>query len=197
MSATEAGQIVSEFSCEIAQLEDYRFEVRFDKPGHPALYTDEPAPLGKDTGPIPRAFSPRRLVTASVPACYFVRARLGLRSDQSGRGSRPGLHAITRTGCVSMTSRCRLIPALTRVNSHDVCRSLKTTVSSRKAYARASKSRWRSSGNLRVRLVQVASSAGAEKRSIPRRLQAPGTGRRGGVSLAHLLVRRESGDRNG
>ena len=51
MSATEAGQIVSEFSFEIAQLEDYRFEVRFDKPEYPALYTDEPVPLGKDSGP--------------------------------------------------------------------------------------------------------------------------------------------------
>ncbi len=64
MSATEAGQIVSEFSCEIAQLEDYRFEVRFDKPEHPALYTDEPAPLGKDTGP-----NPSRILAAAIGNC--------------------------------------------------------------------------------------------------------------------------------
>ncbi|HVB33779.1 MAG TPA: OsmC family protein [Patescibacteria group bacterium] len=41
----------SEFTIEIEQIEDYAFQVRFDKEQFPPLALDEPAPLGKNSGP--------------------------------------------------------------------------------------------------------------------------------------------------
>ena len=46
----------------LAQLQDYRFENHFDG-GH-VLITDEPAPLGSDTGP-----SPSQLLVGAVANC--------------------------------------------------------------------------------------------------------------------------------
>jgi uncharacterized OsmC-like protein len=54
----------SEFSFEIEQLDDFQFRVVFDKPEHPVLHTDEPAPLGQDSGP-----NPSRLLAAAVGNC--------------------------------------------------------------------------------------------------------------------------------
>jgi uncharacterized OsmC-like protein len=45
------------------QLADYRFEVPFDE-GIPTITSDEPAPLGKGTGP-----SPAQLLCAAVGNC--------------------------------------------------------------------------------------------------------------------------------
>ena len=49
------------FTLELTQIENYQFEVRFDNPAMPSLRTDEPAPLGSDTGP-----NPSQLLVASV-----------------------------------------------------------------------------------------------------------------------------------
>ena len=38
----------SEFTIELVQQADYRFEARFDNPALPPLDTAEPAPLGGD-----------------------------------------------------------------------------------------------------------------------------------------------------
>src|SRR5690606_18839891 len=59
-----ADRIVSEFSLEIEQVEDFEFRVRFDKEHYEELIVDEPAPLGKDVAP-----SPARLLAASVGNC--------------------------------------------------------------------------------------------------------------------------------
>lgn len=41
----------AQFSVTIDQIEDYRFRVQFDKEQYPELVTDEPPPIGHDTGP--------------------------------------------------------------------------------------------------------------------------------------------------
>ena len=43
----------SNFSVELVQLADHRFEVQFDNAAVPPLVTDETAPLGGDAGPNP------------------------------------------------------------------------------------------------------------------------------------------------
>lgn len=40
----------SQFTIELVQQADYRFEAHFDNPALPALVTDEPPPLGGDAG---------------------------------------------------------------------------------------------------------------------------------------------------
>ena len=64
----------SGFSIELEQLEDYRFEVRFDDRAVPALITDENAPLGGDAGP-----SPSRLLAAAVANCLAASLLFALR----------------------------------------------------------------------------------------------------------------------
>ena len=44
---------VSSFSISMEQVGSYEFRVKFDKEHYPELTMDEPAPLGKDTGPSP------------------------------------------------------------------------------------------------------------------------------------------------
>ncbi len=56
--------IVNEFSISIDQLQDYEFRVRFDNPEHAPLNTDEPPPLGKDSGP-----SPARMLAGAIGSC--------------------------------------------------------------------------------------------------------------------------------
>ena len=64
----------SSFSIELSQLEDYRFEVRFDNPAVPTLVTDENAPLGADAGP-----SPSRLLAAAVANCLAASLLFSMR----------------------------------------------------------------------------------------------------------------------
>jgi hypothetical protein len=54
----------SQFTIELAQQSDYRFEARFDNPALPALMTDEPEPLGRRAGP-----NPARLPGTAVANC--------------------------------------------------------------------------------------------------------------------------------
>ena len=64
----------SSFSIELAQLEDYRFEVRFDNPKVPPLITDEEAPLGSDAGP-----NPARMLAAAVANCLSASLLFAMR----------------------------------------------------------------------------------------------------------------------
>lgn len=53
-----------EFTIEIEQVEDYAFRVRFDKEQFAPLEMDEPAPLGRDTGP-----NASRVLAAAIGNC--------------------------------------------------------------------------------------------------------------------------------
>ena len=56
-------ETVSSFDLTLEQLEGYEFKVGFDKP-YPDLHTDEPPPLGKDSGP-----NPARMLAIAVVNC--------------------------------------------------------------------------------------------------------------------------------
>lgn len=64
---------VQQFSFTLEQQEDYAFLVRFDS-DLPPLQTDEPAPLGKGTGP-----NPSRLLAASIANCLSASLLFALR----------------------------------------------------------------------------------------------------------------------
>jgi organic hydroperoxide reductase OsmC/OhrA len=72
--ATTAMAVESEFSIDLVQLEDYRFEVHFDNAAVPALITDEEAPLGGDAGP-----NPSRLLASAVASCLTASLLFALR----------------------------------------------------------------------------------------------------------------------
>lgn len=70
---------VSSFALQIEQIDGYQFRVRFDKPQHADLLLDEPAPLGKDTGP-----NPARILAAAIGDCLsasltFCLAKAGIK----------------------------------------------------------------------------------------------------------------------
>jgi uncharacterized OsmC-like protein len=56
-------EVVSRFDLKLEQREGYAFDVAFDKPFAP-LQTDEPPPLGKDSGP-----NPSRLLAVAIANC--------------------------------------------------------------------------------------------------------------------------------
>lgn len=64
----------SQFSIELAQQADYRFEARFDDPALPPLVTDEPPPLGGGAGP-----NPARLLGTAVANCLAASLLFSLR----------------------------------------------------------------------------------------------------------------------
>jgi organic hydroperoxide reductase OsmC/OhrA len=64
----------SDFSIELVQLADYRFEVHFDNDAVPHLITDEGAPLGGDAGP-----SPSRLLATAVANCLAASLLFAMR----------------------------------------------------------------------------------------------------------------------
>ena len=69
LAASEGG-----FRIELIQQSNYRFEVRFDDPQIPTLFTDETAPLGGNTGP-----SPVRLLAAAVANCLAASLLFAMR----------------------------------------------------------------------------------------------------------------------
>ena len=64
MSATTEPIPVEEFTIHVEQVHDYEFKVRFDKPQFPEWQLDEPAPLGRDTGP-----NAARVLSAAIGNC--------------------------------------------------------------------------------------------------------------------------------
>jgi organic hydroperoxide reductase OsmC/OhrA len=64
----------AEFAIALTQLEDYRFEVRFDGPAVPVLITDEEPPLGGGAGP-----GPSRLLAAAVANCLSASLLFAMR----------------------------------------------------------------------------------------------------------------------
>ena len=62
------------FTIELIQLEDHRFEARFDNPAVPVLITDENAPLGGDAGP-----NPARLLAVAVANCLAASLLFAMR----------------------------------------------------------------------------------------------------------------------
>lgn len=73
-----AMDVVTQYSIDIEQVNDYEFRVKFDKPNHPVLKMDEPLPLGQDTGP-----SAGRVLAAAIGNCLsasllFCARRSGL-----------------------------------------------------------------------------------------------------------------------
>ena len=81
MTSTEAVTHESEFSIELVQQADYRFEARFDNPVVPALVTDETAPLGADAGP-----SPVRLLAVAVANCLAASLLFAMRKFKNDPG---------------------------------------------------------------------------------------------------------------
>jgi organic hydroperoxide reductase OsmC/OhrA len=77
-----------EFSVELLQQADYRFEARFDDAALPALFTDEPAPLGGGTGP-----DPARLLGVAVANCLAASLLFALRKFRNEPGP---LRAVAR-----------------------------------------------------------------------------------------------------
>lgn len=64
----------SQFTLELTQQADFRFEARFDDPAVPPLLTDEPPPLGGGTGP-----NPARLLGTAVANCLAASLLFSLR----------------------------------------------------------------------------------------------------------------------
>lgn len=64
----------SQFSIELTQQADYRFETRFDDPALRPLVTDEPPPLGGGAGP-----NPARLLGTAVANCLAASLLFSLR----------------------------------------------------------------------------------------------------------------------
>lgn len=81
MSLAEASAAVSEFSIELVQLSDYRFEASFDDPGIPILLTDEAVPLGGNAGP-----SPVRLLAVAVANCLAASLLFAMRKFKNDPG---------------------------------------------------------------------------------------------------------------
>jgi organic hydroperoxide reductase OsmC/OhrA len=63
-----------ELSLTLTQESDYVFRIAFDETGIPDLYTDEPPPIGKDSGP-----NPSRLLLAAVANCLTASLLFALR----------------------------------------------------------------------------------------------------------------------
>lgn len=73
------GDVVTEFSVSIDQVDAFEFRVTFDKEHHQTLMLDEPPPLGKDAAP-----NAGRILAAAVGNCLsasllFCAGRGGLK----------------------------------------------------------------------------------------------------------------------
>jgi organic hydroperoxide reductase OsmC/OhrA len=87
------------FTLELTQIENYQFEVRFDNPAMPSLRTDEPAPLGSDTGP-----NPSQLLVASVANCLSASLLFAMRKFKN----EPGPIRTTATATLARNEANRL-----------------------------------------------------------------------------------------
>lgn len=64
----------TQFTIELLQQANYRFETTFDNPAVPKLLTDEPEPLGSDSGP-----APSRLLALAVANCLSASLLFAMR----------------------------------------------------------------------------------------------------------------------
>ena len=71
-----------EFTLTLTQESDYAFRIEFDDTAIPALHTDEPAPLGGDSGP-----NPARLLVAAVANCLGASLLFSLRKYRNTPGT--------------------------------------------------------------------------------------------------------------
>lgn len=106
-AAADSGE--QQFAVELAQLDDFRFEARFDTPSIPALVTDEPPPLGHGTGP-----NPARLLATAVTNCLAASLLFAMRKF----GNRPDPMRATGTATLARSERGRWRVARIAVDLH-------------------------------------------------------------------------------
>jgi organic hydroperoxide reductase OsmC/OhrA len=87
------------FKLELEQLEDYEFRVKFDWPEVPELKLDEPAPLGRSSGP-----NAARLIGAAVANCLSSSLLFCMRKFKQT----PGKLRAEVTGVLARNERGRL-----------------------------------------------------------------------------------------
>lgn len=87
------------FSLALEQLEDYEFRVKFDWPEVPDLMLDEPAPLGRASGP-----NAARLIGAAVANCLSSSLLFCMRKFKQA----PGALRAEVTGTLARNERGRL-----------------------------------------------------------------------------------------
>ena len=98
MGTSSVGPVVSEFTITIEQNRDFEFTVRFDKPQYPAWLLDEPAPLGRDSGP-----GAARALAAAIGNCLSASLLFCARKSRIELGRSvpvfaPKLAAMSRVG---------------------------------------------------------------------------------------------------
>jgi len=87
------------FTLALEQLEDYEFRVKFDWPEVPDLVLDEPAPLGRSSGP-----NAARLIAAAVANCLSSSLLFCMRKFKQT----PGALRAEVTGTLARNERGRL-----------------------------------------------------------------------------------------
>ena len=70
-----------QFSITVQQESDFVFRIAFDDTGIPDLFTDEPPPLGGDSGP-----NPSRMLLAAVANCLSASLLFALRKFKNAPG---------------------------------------------------------------------------------------------------------------
>ena len=71
-----------QFSITVQQESDFVFRIAFDDTGIPDLFTDEPPPLGGDSGP-----NPSRMLLAAVANCLSASLLFALRKFKNTPGT--------------------------------------------------------------------------------------------------------------
>jgi organic hydroperoxide reductase OsmC/OhrA len=98
-----------DFTIELVQQADYRFEVRFDSADVPVLTTDEAPPLGQDAGP-----NPSRLLLLAVANCLSASLLFALRKFKA----EPGLLRTSATASLLRNEQNRLRVKHMQVDIH-------------------------------------------------------------------------------
>ncbi len=98
-----------DFTIELVQQADYRFEVHFDSAAVPLLTTDEAPPLGQDAGP-----NPSRLLLLAVANCLSASLLFALRKFKA----EPGPLRTSATATLLRNEQNRLRVKHMRVDIH-------------------------------------------------------------------------------
>ena len=83
--------MTGQFTIELRQQADFRFEVHFDNPDVPVLVTDENAPLGGDAGP-----NPARLLASAVANCLAASLLFAMRKFKNEPGPLRAVVTVTK-----------------------------------------------------------------------------------------------------